>query len=185
MTCDRLVSDQRCLVGKAQGPTVYRTLRTRRTATQGLAQLAPLWRTPLTCRAGGHVLRESRARDRTKIVDSSQPSNVAALSHHCTNIRPRTWESGCQVDRWSSETSGITVSMAYRTGLKQRALPPPQACPLTWENSPGSSVNRPLCEFVRWTELEPPMHRRPGRRLSEASWRRQFVRRAGARTRQA
>src|SRR5262249_44649367 len=32
-----------------------------------------------------------------------------------------------EVERWSSETSGTTVSIAYSTGLKQRTWPPPQA----------------------------------------------------------
>jgi hypothetical protein len=35
------------------------------------------------------VLRESRARDNTKIEESSQPSSVAALSHHCMNAPER------------------------------------------------------------------------------------------------
>jgi hypothetical protein len=29
------------------------------------------------------------------------------------------------VDRWSREISGMTVSSAYRTGLKQRMVPSP------------------------------------------------------------
>ena len=37
----------------------------------------------------------------------------------------RTWGSGYQVDRWSSEISGRRVSVAYSAGLKQRTSPLP------------------------------------------------------------
>jgi len=59
-----------------------------------------------------HVVRASRARDRTKIDDRSQPSSVAVLSHHCMKVPSLTWGSGYQADLWSSETSGMTVSIA-------------------------------------------------------------------------
>ena len=59
--------------------------------------------------------------------DSSQPKTVAALSHHCMTVPSGARASGCHVDLWSSDTSGMTVSMAYRNGLKQRTWPAPQA----------------------------------------------------------
>src|SRR5215471_14571146 len=71
------------------------------------------------------VLRDSRASDRTKIDDSSQPSSVARLSHHNMSWPPGACGSGYQVARWSSEISGTTVSIAYSTGLKQRTWPSP------------------------------------------------------------
>jgi hypothetical protein len=46
-----------------------------------------------------HVARESLARDSTKIEESSQPSSVAALSHHCMKAPSRRLGSGYQVDR--------------------------------------------------------------------------------------
>ena len=74
-----------------------------------------------------HMDRARLARDSTKIDDRSQPSTVAALSHHCMKMPSGAWASGCHVDLWSSDTSGMTVSMAYRSGLKQRIWPLPQA----------------------------------------------------------
>ena len=46
-----------------------------------------------------HWLRESLARDTTKIDDRSQPSKVARLSHHRTSSPSRTSVSGYQVAR--------------------------------------------------------------------------------------
>jgi hypothetical protein len=37
---------------------------------------------------------------------------VATLSHHCMIVPARVLGSGYQVSRWSSEISGITVSIA-------------------------------------------------------------------------
>jgi hypothetical protein len=52
---------------------------------------------------------------------------VAALSHHCRAAPSVARASGCHVDLWSSDRGGITVSMAYSNGLKQRTWPLPQA----------------------------------------------------------
>ena len=45
-----------------------------------------------------HTGRARLARDRTKIEDRSQPSTVAALSHHCMKVPSGAWASGCHVD---------------------------------------------------------------------------------------
>lgn len=50
---------------------------------------------------------------------------MARLSHHRTSSPSGTLVSGYQVDRGSSEISGMTVSTAYRMGLKQRTSPSP------------------------------------------------------------
>ena len=62
---------------------------------------------------GGHNRERARlARDSTKIDVRSQPSTAAALSHHSMSAPSRIWTSGYQVERWSSEMSGTTVSIA-------------------------------------------------------------------------
>jgi hypothetical protein len=94
--------------------------------SQGVATSKTCGHRRMQVRRVGHRLRASRASDTTKIDDSSQPSTVARLSHQSMSWPPGMPGSGYQVERWSREMSGITVSMAYRTGLKQRTAPSPQ-----------------------------------------------------------
>jgi len=74
------------------------------------AVVAPL--IPRPCPGPRHVERASAASDRTKTEDSSQPRMVAMSSHHCMMTPACVDVSGYQVARWSSDTRGITVSIA-------------------------------------------------------------------------
>src|SRR5215831_13222979 len=108
------------------------------------------------CVLVGQGVRDRRASDRTNIDDSSQPNSVARFSHQSMSCPPRTCRSECQVDRWSSETSGTTVSIAYHTGLKQVTSPPPQESarvepmrvPGLDTRAPAEVASRPLVVYT-------------------------------------
>ena len=101
------------------------------------------------------MARATLASDRTRIDDSSQPSIVAMFSHQSMNSPSRACGSGYQVERWSSEISGTTVSTAYSTGLKHRTWPSPQLSVAS--GAPGlapAGETRPPVEYTWPLPLE-------------------------------